>query len=264
MAVEPALGWPSPRRTSSPSIDPLLAEVRAPRLAVQSTPTSDTDRRSTQRPSGPTKLGLRPRHPHPRRRLSTRIGTLSAPASELGDVVNVIGTSTCIIGMSDQPSNWFPAFAAWSPAPSTRNTRSASKPASPPSGDIFEAIGQAAPATTVQQLSVGLRPPTIEAGQTGILRLTWDNGDRTVLVNPRTRRGHPRLEPPATPAQDELFAAIEGTALPHPRHPGTYGSGTARPCAASSTAAASPNATPRSTRSTATPSTSRCWCWTAT
>src|SRR5208283_2825021 len=46
----------------------------------------------------------------------------------------------------------------------------------------------------------------------GLMRLTWDNGDRTVLVNPELsgvtlgwRLTHS--------AQDELFAAIEGTAF---------------------------------------------------
>ena len=51
----------------------------------------------------------------------------------------------------------------------------------------------------------------IAIGETGLLRLTWDNGDRTVLVNPELggvtfgwKLNHT--------AQDELFAAIEGTA----------------------------------------------------
>ena len=50
------------------------------------------------------------------------------------------------------------------------------------------------------------------AGQTGLLRLTWDNGDRTVLVNPEL--GGVTLGWNLThTAQDELFAAIEGTAF---------------------------------------------------
>jgi L-ribulokinase len=50
------------------------------------------------------------------------------------------------------------------------------------------------------------------AGQTGLLRLTWDNGDRTVLVNPEL--GGVTLGWNLThSAQDELFAAIEGTAF---------------------------------------------------
>ena len=49
-------------------------------------------------------------------------------------------------------------------------------------------------------------------GQTGLLRLSWDNGDRTVLVNPElggVTFGWNLLHT----AQDELFAAIEGTAF---------------------------------------------------
>ena len=50
------------------------------------------------------------------------------------------------------------------------------------------------------------------AGETGLLRLTWDNGDRTVLVNPEL--GGITLGWRLThTAQDELFAAIEGTAF---------------------------------------------------
>jgi L-ribulokinase len=50
------------------------------------------------------------------------------------------------------------------------------------------------------------------AGQTGLLRLTWDNGDRTVLVN--AELGGVTLGWNLTStAQDELFAAIEGTAF---------------------------------------------------
>ncbi len=59
-------------------------------------------------------------------------------------------------------------------------------------------------------LSQGL--DVYSAGQTGLLRLTWDNGDRTVLVNPEL--GGVTLGWNLThTAQDELFAAIEGTAF---------------------------------------------------
>jgi L-ribulokinase len=50
------------------------------------------------------------------------------------------------------------------------------------------------------------------AGQTGLLRMTWDNGDRTVLVNPNLRGVTLGWNLKST-AQDELFAAIEGTAF---------------------------------------------------
>jgi len=76
-------------------------------------------------------------------------------------------------------------------------------------GDIFEAIARRA-GTTVQDLSTGLE--RYRAGETGLLRLTWDNGDRTVLVNPEL--GGVTLGWNLThTAQDDLFAAIEGTAF---------------------------------------------------
>jgi L-ribulokinase len=62
----------------------------------------------------------------------------------------------------------------------------------------------------VNTLSHGLENYT--AGQTGLLRMTWDNGDRTVLVNPNLRGMTLGWNLQST-AQDELFAAIEGTAF---------------------------------------------------
>jgi len=76
-------------------------------------------------------------------------------------------------------------------------------------GDIFNAIASRA-GTDVKTLSVGLE--NYRAGQTGLLRMTWDNGDRTVLVNPNLR-GVTLGWNLQTTAQDELFAAIEGTAF---------------------------------------------------
>jgi L-ribulokinase len=76
-------------------------------------------------------------------------------------------------------------------------------------GDIFDAIARRAQ-TTVAALSEGLN--SYKAGQTGLLRLSWDNGDRTVLVNPElggVTLGWNLMHT----AQDELFAAIEGTAF---------------------------------------------------
>src|ERR1039458_10010969 len=63
---------------------------------------------------------------------------------------------------------------------------------------------------TVAELSRGLEH--YRGGQTGLVRLTWDNGDRTVLVN--AELGAVTLGSDLThTAQDELFAAIEGTAF---------------------------------------------------
>ncbi len=49
-------------------------------------------------------------------------------------------------------------------------------------------------------------------GRPGLLRLSWDNGDRTVLVNPELGGVTFGWNLVHT-AQDELFAAIEGTAF---------------------------------------------------
>jgi L-ribulokinase len=76
-------------------------------------------------------------------------------------------------------------------------------------GDIFNAIATRA-ASDVKTLSTGLE--NYKAGQTGLLRMTWDNGDRTVLVNPNLRGVTLGWNLQST-AQDELFAAIEGTAF---------------------------------------------------
>jgi L-ribulokinase len=76
-------------------------------------------------------------------------------------------------------------------------------------GDIFNAIATRA-GTDVKTLSQGLE--NYRAGQTGLLRMTWDNGDRTVLVNPNLRGITLGWNLQST-AQDELFAAIEGTAF---------------------------------------------------
>jgi L-ribulokinase len=76
-------------------------------------------------------------------------------------------------------------------------------------GDIFNAIAARA-GTDVAGLSKGLE--NYRAGQTGLLRMTWDNGDRTILVNPNLRGITLGWNLQST-AQDELFAAIEGTAL---------------------------------------------------
>jgi L-ribulokinase len=76
-------------------------------------------------------------------------------------------------------------------------------------GDIFEAIARRAN-VKVAELSRGLE--NYRPGQTGLLRLSWDNGDRTILVNPELG-GITLGWNLVNTAQDELFAAIEGTAF---------------------------------------------------
>lgn len=152
------------------------------------------------------KLGLKPGIPIP-------VGAFDAHWDAIGagcrtdDVVNVVGTSTCIIGIT--PSvNLVPGVCGIV-AGSVHPHRTGIEAGLSAVGDIFSAIATRAK-TDVATLSLGLE--TYRAGQTGLLRITWDNGDRTVLVNPNLR-GITLGWNLQTTAQDELFAAIEGTAL---------------------------------------------------
>jgi L-ribulokinase len=123
------------------------------------------------------------------------------------DMVNVIGTSTCIIGIT--PSiNLVPGVCGVVQG-SVHPARTGIEAGLSAVGDIFNAIATRA-GTDVRTLSQGLE--NYRAGQTGLLRMTWDNGDRTVLVNPNLR-GITLGWNLQTTAQDELFAAIEGTAF---------------------------------------------------
>ena len=124
-----------------------------------------------------------------------------------GDVVNVVGTSTCIVAMAKQ-TGLIPGVCGvvkGSVHPDYYGIEAGLSAV----GDIFEAIAKRA-GTTVKSLCEGIEGH--RAGATGLLRLTWDNGDRTVLVN--ANLGGVTLGwTLGTTAQDELLAAIEGTAF---------------------------------------------------
>jgi len=123
------------------------------------------------------------------------------------DIVNVVGTSTCIIGIT--PSVRLVPGVCGVVEGSVHPKRTGIEAGLSAVGDIFQAIATRA-GTDVKSLSQGLEK--YRAGQTGLLRITWDNGDRTVLVNPNLR-GITFGWNLQTTSQDELFAAIEGTAL---------------------------------------------------
>ena len=152
------------------------------------------------------KLGLKAGIPIP-------VGAFDAHWDAIGagcrteDMVNVVGTSTCIIGIT--PSvNLVPGVCGVVQG-SVHPKRTGIEAGLSAVGDIFNAIATRA-GTDVAALSAGLEK--YRPGQTGLLRMTWDNGDRTVLVNPNLR-GVTLGWNLQTTAQDELFAAIEGTAF---------------------------------------------------
>jgi L-ribulokinase len=184
-------------------VDPLLAGVRE---KLDGEYAASDQIAGTLSPSWAEQLGLRAGIPIP-------VGAFDAHWDAIGagcrtdDMVNVVGTSTCIIGIT--PSvNLVPGVCGVVQG-SVHPGRTGIEAGLSAVGDIFSAIAKRA-GTDVPTLSRGLE--NYVAGQTGLLRLTWDNGDRTVLVNPNLR-GVTLGWNLQTTAQDELFAAIEGTAF---------------------------------------------------
>ena len=151
-------------------------------------------------------MGLRAGIPIPVSAFDAHWDAIGADCRE-GDVVNVVGTSTCIIAMSRE-ATLVPGVCGVVPG-SVHPAYTGIEAGLSATGDIFEAIAKRA-GTDVKKLSQGLEK--YRAGQTGLLRLSWDNGDRTVLVNSElggVTLGWNLIHT----AQDELFAAIEGTAF---------------------------------------------------
>jgi L-ribulokinase len=184
-------------------VDPLLKGVRA-KLAGRYL-TSDA-LAGTLSSEWAEKLGLAPGTAIPVGAFDAHWDAIGAGV-KLGEVVNVIGTSTCIIGLSDQ-ATLVPGVCGVVPG-SVDPQLTGIEAGLSAVGDIFEAIARRA-GSTAAQLSNELT--SYRAGQTGLLRLTWDNGDRTVLVNPELGGVTFGWHLTST-AADELFAAIEGTAL---------------------------------------------------
>jgi len=184
-------------------VDPLLAGVRAKLDGHYATSDVVAGKLS---PYWAEQLGLSPGIPVP-------VGAFDAHWDAIGagcrseDMVNVIGTSTCIIGIT--PSvNLVPGVCGVV-AGSVHPKQTGIEAGLSAVGDIFSAIASRA-GSDVQTLSRGLE--SYRPGQTGLLRMSWDNGDRTVLVNPNLRGITLGWNLQTTP-QDELFAAMEGTAL---------------------------------------------------
>jgi L-ribulokinase len=185
------------------AVDPLFRGVRAKLDGRYAT----SDQIAGYLTSGwAEKLGLRAGIPIPVGGIDAHWDAIGAGV-RLGDVVNVVGTSTCIMAISEKPG-LIPGVCGVVPG-SIHPKYSGIEAGLSASGDIFEAIARRAN-TKISELSHGLEK--YRAGETGLLRLAWDNGDRTVLVNPEL--GGVTLGWRLThTAQDELFAAIEGTAF---------------------------------------------------
>jgi L-ribulokinase len=194
-------GFPSQEFLSS--VDPLLDGVRE---KLQSPVKTSDHLAGHLSQHWAEQLGLKPGIPIPVGAFDAHWDAVGAGIRE-GDVVNVIGTSTCIIAISRE-TNLVPGVCGIVPG-SVHPAFTGLEAGLSATGDIFDAIARRA-GTSVKDLSEGLEK--YRGGQTGLLRLSWDNGDRTVLVNAElggVTLGWNLLHT----AQDELFAAIEGTAF---------------------------------------------------
>ncbi len=184
-------------------LDPLLKGVRAKLDGEYATSDKIAGRLS---PHWAERLGLKAGIPIPVGAFDAHWDAIGAGAKE-GDVVNVVGTSTCIIAYAGQ-AQLVPGVCGvvrGSVHPAYTGIEAGLSAV----GDVFNAIATRA-RTSVADLSKGLE--NYRAGQTGLLRFPWDNGDRTVLVNANLGGMTIGWNLSHT-AQDELFAAIEGTAF---------------------------------------------------
>jgi L-ribulokinase len=152
------------------------------------------------------RLGLKAGIPIPAGALDAHWDAIGAGCS-IGDVVNVIGTSTCVMALCDAP-RLIPGVSGLVQG-SIHPDKVGIEAGLSAVGDLFGAIAQRA-GHAVADLAELIKD--YRAGQTGLLRFAWDNGDRSVLSNPKLRGVTMGWRLNHT-AADELFAAIEGTAF---------------------------------------------------
>ncbi len=189
------------------SVDPLFDGVREKLSGRNSDNVLTSDHLAGHlSPLWAEKLGLRAGIPIPVGAFDAHWDAIGA-GCRVGDVVNVVGTSTCIIAMEEKPS-LIPGMCGVVPG-SVHPDFVGVEAGLSATGDIFDAIARRA-STSVKELAKGLE--SYRPGQTGLLRLSWDNGDRTVLVN-AALGGITLGWNLVHTAEDELFAAIEGTAF---------------------------------------------------
>jgi L-ribulokinase len=183
-------------------VDPLLKGVRAKITGRFAASNTIAGRLS---PKWAEKLGLKAGIPIPVGAFDAHWDAIGAGLKE-GDIVHVVGTSSVLMAIAGQV-DLIPGVCGVVKG-SVHPDYFGIEAGLAACGEVFEAIARRAN-SSVAALSEGLTQ--YRPGQTGLLRMVWDNGDRTVLVNPELG-GITLGWTIVTSAQDELFAAIEGTA----------------------------------------------------
>jgi len=158
-------------------------------------------------PEWAERLGLRPGIPIPFGAFDAHWDAIGV-GCRMGDIVNVVGTSTCIIAEGAEemaPVAGICGAVPGSVVPGAMGVEAGQSA----TGDIFSAIATRA-GTDVATLTERIGNPA--PGGSGLLRLVWDNGDRTVLV--RADLGGITLGwDLGHGPEDELHAAMEGMAM---------------------------------------------------
>lgn len=185
------------------AVDPLLKGIRAKLFGPYLTSKHIAGRLT---PVWAKKLGLKAGIPIPVGAFDAHWDAMGAGITE-GDVVNVIGTATCIMAIAKK-AECVPGVCGvvdGSIHPDYIGVEAGLSAC----GYLFEAVASRA-TSSVEHLVTGLE--NFRAGQTGLMHLTWENGDRTVLVNPNLGGVTLGWTLNST-GQDALYAAIEGTAF---------------------------------------------------
>ncbi len=184
-------------------VDPLLADARD---ALRGRYLTSEHRAGTLSASWAKQLGLRKGIPIPVGAFDAHWDAVGAGIA-VGDVVNVVGTATCIMAIAKETGR-IPGLCGVVKGAIHPDYVGIEAGLSA-TGYLFEALA-ARSGKSVAELSKGME--SFRAGQTGLLHVSWDNGDRTVLVNPNLGGVTLGWNLSHT-AQDHLFAAIEGTAF---------------------------------------------------
>lgn len=184
-------------------VDPLLADARD---ALRGRYLTSEHCAGTLSANWAGKLGLREGIPIPVGAFDAHWDAIGAGIAE-GDVVNVVGTATCIMAIAKETGR-IPGLCGVVKG-SIHPDYVGIEAGLSATGYLFEALA-ARSGKSVAELSKGME--SVRAGQTGLLHVSWDNGDRTVLVNPNLGGVTLGWNLNHT-AQDHLFAAIEGTAF---------------------------------------------------
>lgn len=185
------------------AVDPLLAGVRD---RFQGPHRTSNHRAGTLCVTWAERLGLTAGIPIPVGAFDAHWDAIGAGVAE-GDIVNVIGTASCIMAIA-RSTGLIPGVCGvvdGSIHPEFMGIEAGLSAC----GYLFESLA-ARTGRSLADLSRAIE--AYRAGQTGLMHLAWDNGDRTVLVNPNLG-GVTFGWTLNSSAEDDLFAAIEGTAF---------------------------------------------------